>query len=57
MNIDNCPCCPNHCPKDNLGCGRGKEYYNHQNNGSIEPKTLNEQGNMDLKNVVIYYIQ
>ena len=41
----NCPCCPNHCPSDNLGCHRGKEHFNN----SDEPKTLNEQVISDLK--------
>ncbi len=22
-----CPCCPNHCTKENLNCGRGKNYF------------------------------
>lgn len=23
----NCPCCPNHCPQDNLKCGKGQSYF------------------------------
>lgn len=23
----NCPCCPNHCPQDNLKCGKGQNYF------------------------------
>lgn len=48
MNEERCPGCHNHCPKDNLGCGRGQEYFNNQNNSS-EPKTLSEQVIMDLR--------
>ena len=48
MNQENCPCCPNHCQKDNLGCGRGKEYFNNQGTNK-EPKTLNEQVISDLR--------
>lgn len=22
-----CPCCHNHCPKDDLRCGKGKHYF------------------------------
>lgn len=47
MNNDKCPCCPNHCDKDNLSCGRGREYFN--NDISKEPKTLNEQIIIDLR--------
>jgi hypothetical protein len=28
MSEEKCPCCPNYCSKDNLGCGRGKNYFN-----------------------------
>ncbi len=24
---EKCPCCGNHCPKDDLQCGRGKRYF------------------------------
>ena len=48
MNQENCPCCPNHCSKDNLGCGRGKEYFENQDTNK-EPKTLNEQVISDLR--------
>lgn len=49
MNTESCPCCPNHCPKDNLGCGKGRAHFNNQNDNSLEPRTLNEQVIMDLK--------
>lgn len=26
-NQTNCPCCGNHCSKDDLQCGRGKRYF------------------------------
>jgi hypothetical protein len=48
MNQENCPCCPNHCPKDNLGCGRGKDYFNNLNN-SLKSNSLNEKVIMDLR--------
>lgn len=49
MNSEYCPCCPNHCTEDHLNCGRGKEYFNRQNDYNIEPKTFQEQVIMDLK--------
>lgn len=48
MNEEKCPCCSNHCQKDSLGCGRGKEYFNNQKDNS-KPKTLNEQVIIDLR--------
>lgn len=36
MSQENCPCCPNHCPKDNLGCERGRAYFNEGNKDSID---------------------
>lgn len=48
MNNETCPCCPNHCLIDNLGCGRGNKYFNNQNNID-EPSTLYEQIIMDLR--------
>lgn len=45
MNHEQCPCCPNHCEKNNLGCGRGKEYFD----SNKEPKTIEEQVIMDLR--------
>lgn len=49
MNIENCPNCPNHCPKDNLGCGRGRAYFNLEEKEIQEPKTLNEQVIADIR--------
>lgn len=48
MNNETCPCCLNHCQKDNLSCGRGREHFNSQNNNS-EPKTIEEQVIMGLR--------
>lgn len=48
MNNENCPCCPNHCSKDNLSCGRGRDFYNSQDDNN-EAKSLNEQVIMDLR--------
>ena len=48
MNQENCPCCPNHCAKDNLGCGRGREYFSSADTNN-EPRSLNEQVISDLR--------
>lgn len=46
MNQENCPCCPNHCPKDNLGCERGRAYFNEENKeneeSSLEDKVIGD---------------
>jgi hypothetical protein len=43
MNIEKCPCCPNHCSKDNLGCKRGKEYFNNNlESNSIEENIIHD---------------
>lgn len=51
MSTENCPCCPNHCPKDNLGCGRGREYFSNLNNEQkpIEQDSISSKIIMDLK--------
>lgn len=41
MSDERCPCCPNHCDKDNLSCHRGQEYFNNPNTKE-EPTTLEE---------------
>ena len=33
-----CPCCFNHCHKDNLNCGKGRAYFK-----GIEEKKLKEK--------------
>ena len=48
MNEENCPCCPNYCAKDNLGCGRGKDFFDNQGNIS-EPKSIQDQVIADLR--------
>lgn len=48
MNNSNCPCCPNHCSKDNLSCGRGKEYFSNSNK-DLESETIEEKVLMDLR--------
>lgn len=48
MDQEKCPCCPNHCSKDNLGCNRGRDYFSNKDE-KIEPKTLNEQVIADLR--------
>lgn len=27
IETENCPCCPNHCPKDSLQCKKGQSYF------------------------------
>ena len=49
MKNENCPCCPNNCPKDNLNCGRGREYFNNQNGNNRETKTIQGQIIADLR--------
>lgn len=48
MNSQNCPCCPNHCEKSNLGCGRGVEYYNNLSNPERQ-KTASDEVISDLR--------
>ena len=48
MNNLNCPCCPNHCSKDNLSCERGKVYFSNSNK-DLEPETIEEKILMDLR--------
>lgn len=48
MEEEKCPCCPNHCEKDHLGCGCGKDYFSNSHSNS-EPKTLIEQVITDLR--------
>ncbi|MGN0960608.1 MAG: hypothetical protein ACI4PF_00245 [Christensenellales bacterium] len=38
MNKENCPVCHNHCPKDELKCGRGKMYFE----GKLNPEMSSE---------------
>lgn len=47
MELEKCPCCPNHCPKDNLGRGKGREHFSHSND-SIE-KTTSEKVIIELQ--------
>ncbi len=49
MNNENCPCCSNNCPKDNLGCRRGIEHFNNQSVNNIEFKSIDEQVVVDLR--------
>ena len=41
-NQEFCPQCPNHCAKDEVRCGRGRAYFNLDNNSS-HPQ-IQEQG-------------
>lgn len=52
MQSEKCPCCPNHCEKDNLSCGRGEDYFNnnhHNEHHEEEPKSIEEQVIKDLR--------
>lgn len=46
MEEEKCPCCPNHCEKENLSCGRGKDYFEGNN---AEPEEISEKVLRDLK--------
>lgn len=48
MKEENCPCCSNHCPKDNLSCGRGVAHFSNTNNES-EINSIEEQVVADLR--------
>ena len=48
MNAEKCPCCPNHCQKEELGCQRGKEFFGNSN-GDHELKNIQEQVIVDLR--------
>lgn len=45
-NQEFCPQCPNHCAKDEVRCGRGRAYFNLDNNSS-HPQ-IQEQGIVGL---------
>lgn len=47
MKKEYCPCCHNHCQKENLGCERGINYFS-RDNGS-EDKDIKEQVITDLR--------
>lgn len=50
MKEENCPCCPNHCDKENLSCGRGREYFSGSTKNTHEgPTTLEEKVIFDLR--------
>lgn len=43
-----CPCCSNHCEKENLSCGRGVDYFS--NPKSLEKtETIEEEVIRDLR--------
>lgn len=48
MNEEKCPCCFNHCSKDELKCRQGRDYFSDLTNNS-EPRTLREQVIIDLR--------
>lgn len=49
MENEKCPCCPNHCEKDNLSCGKGREYFNNSKINQEKPISLEETVIMDLR--------
>jgi len=44
---NNCPQCPRHCPADALSCGRGRAYFDQENDA---PKQGHGHGEHDHKN-------
>lgn len=48
MGLEKCPICPNHCSKDHLGCGRGREHFGNLNPESAS-ETLEDKVIMDLR--------
>lgn len=46
MEQEKCPCYPNHCPLDDLNCGKGREYFSRRDNNT--EKTTNEKVIMEL---------
>lgn len=48
MKEENCPCCPNHCPKDNLSCGRGMSHFSDEATEST-PLSIDKQIIDDLR--------
>ncbi len=48
MNKEKCPCCSNHCSKDNLNCNRGKEYFKNQDSIKAD-YSLKERVIMNLR--------
>lgn len=54
MKQDICPNCPNHCSKDNLGCGRGRAYFSDlegESKNTNEVKSMSEQVIMDIRRI------
>lgn len=48
MKEEYCPICPNHCSKENLRCGKGKEHFG-VDNYSIKAQTIEEEVITDLR--------
>ena len=42
MSNEKCPCSPNHCDKDNLNCGRGRDYFGETANQKKNNNYLNK---------------
>lgn len=50
MESEKCPCCPNHCDKENLSCGRGEEYFHGTKKTREEkPNSIEEAIILDLR--------
>ncbi len=45
MNQEKCPRCSNHCEQNNLGCGRGREHFNHSK----------EESKSEAEEVMMYF--
>lgn len=48
MSQEKCPCCVNHCSKESLSCGRGRDYFYNQSNRP-EATAIQEQVIMNLR--------
>lgn len=46
---ENCPCCPNHCLKENLQCNKGRNYFENNNRDFSNTNTLEEKVIEDLR--------
>lgn len=43
-NTNKCPCCSNHCDRNNLQCGKGESYFNGENTQEYGHKPSHHKG-------------
>lgn len=48
MNQENCPCCPNYCQKEELGCQRRRDFFSNST-GEVDLKIIQKQVIVDLR--------